>query len=141
MFFQSVVIHSSAKAAKEPKKTHLTVQDCFEMFVANEKLGSNDQWYCPSCKEHRRAMKKFDLWRLPKVLVIHLKRFQYTRFLREKLGILVDFPIRGFDLSAEVNDPQQKANAIYDLFAVSVRSLLFLSRGLLLTDLNSPLLL
>ncbi|EAY75361.1 hypothetical protein OsI_03257 [Oryza sativa Indica Group] len=42
-------------------------------------------WYCPCCKKHQQAMKKLDLWRLPEVLVIHLKRFSYTQFTRNKL--------------------------------------------------------
>ena len=31
--------------------------------------------YCPKCKEHREATKKLDIWALPPVLIIHLKRF------------------------------------------------------------------
>lgn len=36
--------------------------------------------YCPSCEKHQQATKKFDLWNLPKILVVHLKRFSYNRF-------------------------------------------------------------
>ncbi|KAF6166198.1 hypothetical protein GIB67_023908 [Kingdonia uniflora] len=28
--------------------------------------------YCPNCKEHRQAMKKLDLWRLPEILIAHI---------------------------------------------------------------------
>jgi len=35
--------------------------------------------YCPQCKEFVQATKKFDLWKTPDVLVIHLKRFSYDR--------------------------------------------------------------
>ena len=35
--------------------------------------------YCPECKELKPATKKFDLWKLPQVLVIHLKRFSYDK--------------------------------------------------------------
>ena len=35
--------------------------------------------YCPDCKEHVQASKKFDLWKVPEILVIHLKRFNYDR--------------------------------------------------------------
>uniref|UniRef100_A0A453BM28 USP domain-containing protein n=1 Tax=Aegilops tauschii subsp. strangulata TaxID=200361 RepID=A0A453BM28_AEGTS len=45
-------------------------------------------------------MKKLDLWRLPEVLVIHLKRFSYTQFTRNKLETFVDFPISDLDLSS-----------------------------------------
>lgn len=40
------------------------------------------------------ATKKLDLWSLPEVLIIHLKRFSYTKFSREKLDSIVDFPLR-----------------------------------------------
>lgn len=50
--------------------------------------------YCPSCKQHQLATKKLDLWTLPETLIIHLKRFSYTKFSREKLDTLVEFPIR-----------------------------------------------
>ena len=50
--------------------------------------------YCPRCKEHQQASKKFDLWQLPQYLVIHLKRFQYTRYWRDKIDSLVEYPIQ-----------------------------------------------
>lgn len=49
--------------------------------------------YCPQCKNHKQATKKFDLWRLPEVLVVHLKRFSDSRWHRRKLDTLVEFPI------------------------------------------------
>lgn len=50
--------------------------------------------YCPTCKKHQLATKKLDLWSLPEVLIIHLKRFSYTKYSREKLDTIVDFPLR-----------------------------------------------
>lgn len=50
--------------------------------------------FCPTCKQHQLATKKLDLWMLPETLIIHLKRFSYTKFSREKLDTLVEFPIR-----------------------------------------------
>ncbi|KAL6559087.1 hypothetical protein OROHE_006456 [Orobanche hederae] len=75
--------------------------------------------YCPNCKGHRQASKKLDLWRLPEILVIHLKRFSYTRFFKNKLETFVDFPIDEFDLSNFVT--QKKINVChrYMLYAVS----------------------
>uniref|UniRef100_H3A3X6 ubiquitinyl hydrolase 1 n=1 Tax=Latimeria chalumnae TaxID=7897 RepID=H3A3X6_LATCH len=49
--------------------------------------------YCPMCKKHQLATKKLDLWSLPEVLIIHLKRFSYTKYSREKLDTVVQFPI------------------------------------------------
>jgi ubiquitin C-terminal hydrolase len=67
-----------------------------------------------------KANKKFDLWKVPQILVIHLKRFQYSRFSRDKLNTLVEFPLEGLDLSEIVLSKQEKP--VYDLFAVSHHS-------------------
>lgn len=45
--------------------------------------------YCPSCKKHQQATKKFDLWSLPKILVVHLKRFSYNRLVSWCLNVSV----------------------------------------------------
>mmetsp|Transcript_3570 Transcript_3570/g.4428 ORF Transcript_3570/g.4428 Transcript_3570/m.4428 type:complete len:199 (+) Transcript_3570:1512-2108(+) len=39
------------------------------------------------------------LWRLPPVMIIHLKRFQFTQHMRRKLRDLVMFPLEGLDFS------------------------------------------
>lgn len=56
--------------------------------------GALSHRYCPNCKQHQQATKKLDLWSLPPVLVVHLKRFSYSRYMRDKLDSLVDFPLR-----------------------------------------------
>jgi len=73
--------------------------------------------YCPTCKKHQRATKKFDLWSLPDVLVIHLKRFSYTRSMRDKLDTLVEFPTRGLNMAPYLIN-QNHPEAVYDLIGV-----------------------
>jgi len=99
-------------------KTNIKLSDCLELFLQREKLGVDDPWYCPECKEHRQAYKKFDLWTLPKILVIHLKRFSHNRYWRDKLDVLVNFPITGLDLTSCVMN-KNHPRAVYDLHAVS----------------------
>lgn len=53
-----------------------------------------------------QADKKLDLWHLPSVLVVHLKRFCYTKTSREKINTKVDFPLEGLDLSRFLLRPQ-----------------------------------
>jgi len=50
--------------------------------------------YCPNCQKHQQATKKFDLWSLPEVLIIHLKRFSYNRYWRDKIDTLIEFPVK-----------------------------------------------
>lgn len=76
--------------------------------------------YCPQCKEHRQASKKLDLWRLPDVLVIHLKRFSYSRWLKNKLDTFVDFPIHNLDVSKYVKTKDSSEGTyMYELYAIS----------------------
>jgi ubiquitin carboxyl-terminal hydrolase 4/11/15 len=40
------------------------------------------------------------LWRLPNILVVHLKRFEFKHALpRDKLDTFVDFPLEGLDMN------------------------------------------
>ena len=75
--------------------------------------------YCPVCKEHRQASKKLDLWRLPEILIIHLKRFSYSRYTKNKLDTSVDFPIHDLDLSKYIRDRSGQTSNHYQLYAVS----------------------
>ncbi|KAA8516826.1 hypothetical protein F0562_017356 [Nyssa sinensis] len=97
----------------------VSLHKCLEAFLKEEPLGPEDMWYCPDCKKHRQASKKLDLWRLPEILVIHLKRFSYSRFLKNKLETLVDFPIDDFDLSTYIVCKNSQVSHHYMLYAVS----------------------
>lgn len=100
------------------RKTGITLDDCLVEFEREEILSEQDTWYCPRCKEHRRASKKFDLWKTPDILAVHLKRFSSAGWRREKLDVLVDFPIEGLDLTTRVVDKADGRQEIYDLIAV-----------------------
>ena len=96
----------------------ITLDDCLAEFEKQEILSEQDTWYCPRCKEHRRASKKFDLWKTPDILAVHLKRFSSAGFRREKLDVLVEFPIEGLDLTSRVINTEDGKQEIYDLIAV-----------------------
>ncbi|XP_069760277.1 ubiquitin carboxyl-terminal hydrolase 15-like isoform X6 [Narcine bancroftii] len=100
------------------KKMFVKLKDCIELFTTKEKLGVEDPWYCPNCKQHQQASKKLDLWSLPPVLVVHLKRFSYSRYWRDKLDTLVDFPISDLDMSEFLINPNA-GRCEYNLIAVS----------------------
>uniref|UniRef100_A0A671RFS7 Ubiquitin carboxyl-terminal hydrolase 15 n=1 Tax=Sinocyclocheilus anshuiensis TaxID=1608454 RepID=A0A671RFS7_9TELE len=103
---------------KPQKKSFFKLKDCIELFTTKEKLGADDPWYCPDCKQHQQATKKLDLWSVPPVLVVHLKRFSYSRYMRDKLDLLVDFPLRDLDMSEFLINPSAGPSR-YDLIAVS----------------------
>ena len=55
--------------------------------------------HCPKCKQLRKATKKLTLSRLPPVLLIHLKRFSVKGPFTDKIETVVDFPLKGLDLT------------------------------------------
>lgn len=54
-----------------------TLDACLHEFSKDEHLCGDDQWYCPECKAHVDAVKTIAVWKLPPVLIVHLKRFKY----------------------------------------------------------------
>lgn len=95
-----------------------TLEDCLDEFTGDERLSSDDLWYCPRCKKHQRASKKFDIWKLPEILVVHLKRFSQERTWGSKIDTFVDFPIEELDMTDRVLSSTDNDRLIYDLYAI-----------------------
>lgn len=101
----------------------VSLDECLDEFSKEEILEEQESWFCPRCKTHTRAKKKFDLWSTPDVLVIHLKRFcSINRFRRMKLDTLVDFPLEELDLSKYITGPDDGKPLKYDLIGVDNHS-------------------
>ncbi|KAL8090012.1 hypothetical protein AgCh_039466 [Apium graveolens] len=110
--------YKSGFFSKKPKES-VSLYKCLEAFLKEEPLGPEDMWYCPVCKKHCQASKKLDLWRLPEILVIHLKRFSYSRFLKNKLETYVEFPVHDLDLSSYISFKSGDSSNCYMLYAIS----------------------
>ncbi|XP_042437503.1 ubiquitin carboxyl-terminal hydrolase 5-like [Zingiber officinale] len=106
-------------APKRSRNEPLSLYTCLDAFLREEPLVPEDMWYCPSCKEQRQASKKLDLWRLPEVLVIHLKRFSFSRSTKHKLETFVNFPIHDLDLTNYVAHKKGSQRQMYELYALS----------------------
>mmetsp|Transcript_7503 Transcript_7503/g.21917 ORF Transcript_7503/g.21917 Transcript_7503/m.21917 type:complete len:1185 (+) Transcript_7503:311-3865(+) len=109
------------------KNKTVSLEECFETFTKPERLDENNKWYCSTCKDHVRALKTMKLWRLPNILVVHLKRFEFkSSFRRDKLDTLVDFPLDGLDMKKHCAQWEESHGSFvdasisseYDLFAV-----------------------
>ncbi|XP_029431561.1 ubiquitin carboxyl-terminal hydrolase 8 [Rhinatrema bivittatum] len=95
-----------------------SLQDCLKLFSKEEKLTDNNRFYCSHCKTRRDSLKKIEIWKLPPVLLVHLKRFSYEGRWKQKLQTYVDFPLESLDLSQYVIGPKNNLKR-YNLFAVS----------------------
>ena len=72
---ERVVVEQTGEEDSEEDTGKVSMAACFKAYSHLETLGGDDQWYCNVCKEHRDITKKLELYRVPKILCIHLKRF------------------------------------------------------------------
>eukprot|EP01090_Pellita_catalonica_P012063 TRINITY_DN2540_c0_g2_i1.p1 TRINITY_DN2540_c0_g2~~TRINITY_DN2540_c0_g2_i1.p1 ORF type:complete len:625 (-),score=136.51 TRINITY_DN2540_c0_g2_i1:194-2068(-) len=129
-FIRSIRADATLETVKDDSKAAIPLESCIELFSKEEKLSSSDAWYCSTCQTHREATKQITVWKLPKILVIHLKRFQLNRLYSDKIDRKVDFPLKNFDMSkfchasgSAGDDDEEKAQPpIYNLFGVSNHS-------------------
>jgi hypothetical protein len=98
----------------------LSLHDCLELFSKEEQLEEGNEWKCFYCEKNVRAIKKMTICRLPKILVLHLKRFKQKRADidsdSKKTDDYIDYPINGLDMNEFLY--KKDKNAVYDLFAV-----------------------
>lgn len=97
----------------------VTLTECMEAFTKEEVLDGDEMPTCARCKTRRRCTKFFSLYKLPKVLVVHLKRFSPTERFRSKLSSTVTFPLTSLDVSRFSDSP---GRSTYSCYAVSNHS-------------------
>jgi ubiquitin C-terminal hydrolase len=102
-------------AGEDASEKGVTLASCFMGNERREVLGGSDQWYCRRCKEHRDITKKIELYKVPRVMILQLKRFTskksannkesglfnlaYAQICQqEKVGEKVHFPVEGLDM-------------------------------------------
>lgn len=105
-------------------KASCTLQECLECFTSEEILDGDDMFVCEFCKVKRKGKKRLCIFKCPKILVVHIKRFRYTSMLREKIATDVNFPISELDLSPYISSDCTNTDGkiLYKLVGVSSHS-------------------
>jgi len=95
-----------------------SLKQCVLNFSQKELVTGDDSWYCNNCKCHRDAVKEINIYKLPTILVIQMKRFYFEGPFRSKIETLVDFPLQGLvlDEGSRDNGTRQKN---FSLFGVA----------------------
>ena len=97
------------------------LNDCLKLFCEEENLNKDNKWYCNNCKKHKNAKKQIRFFKLPKYLIIQLKKFQNSAGFfyssNEKKNCFIKYPINNLDLS-NFSENNQDNNQKYDLYAV-----------------------
>jgi ubiquitin carboxyl-terminal hydrolase 2/21 len=123
-FFSSSSSSSSSSRASDsdqhsPGGNGCSLHDCLKAYTEQEFLNEHDAYYCSKCKAHRAVSKKISVYRLPEVLVIHLKRFSFSTFSRDKVSTAVSYPALGLDVAEYcAPDAVVDGSTLYDLTGI-----------------------
>uniref|UniRef100_A0A8C2YY69 Ubiquitin carboxyl-terminal hydrolase 8 n=1 Tax=Cyclopterus lumpus TaxID=8103 RepID=A0A8C2YY69_CYCLU len=101
-----------------PLTLNRCIKDCLRLFSKEEKLTDNNKVFCRHCKAHRDSTKKLEIWKVPPIVLVHLKRFSYEGRWKQKLQTAVDFSLDTLDLTQYVIGPKQTVKK-YCLYGVS----------------------
>ncbi len=98
----------------------ITLEHCFQYFTEEECLEEGNEWFCNKCKNRVMAKKKLELFYLPRIMIICLKRFLKKGKFNDytKNNSYVYFPIENLNMENYICGPDKKSFK-YDLFAVS----------------------
>lgn len=97
-----------------------SLTNCLFNFSSVETLSRGDKFYCDKCCSLQEAQKRMKIKKLPKILVVHLKRFKFIEQLNQhkKLSYRVVFP---FELIVQnTSHDAVRPDTRYNLFAVVV---------------------
>ncbi|XP_039429605.1 ubiquitin carboxyl-terminal hydrolase 32 isoform X3 [Culex pipiens pallens] len=87
--------HESVAICRRQQTEPVDLDHCLRAFTSEEKL---EQYYhCSHCKQKKPATKKLQIWKLPPILIVHLKRFNFVNNKWVKSQKVVNFPYEDFD--------------------------------------------
>ncbi|CAK8672621.1 unnamed protein product [Clavelina lepadiformis] len=96
---KEMVDDASVEEGHKGQQQRIDLDYCLKAFTSEEELGKDELYKCGKCDKLQVAKKKLDIWRLPPVLIIHLKRFRIVNGRWIKSHKVVDFPKNDFDPS------------------------------------------
>ena len=108
---------ASPSKGKSREIENISLKECLQNFTLLEPL--SELVMCDVCKKPQPAHKQLNIASLPKVLVLHLKRFDSVK--QQKLNTKVAFDLNGLDLAPFTYIPQNHSGTsdmIYDLQGV-----------------------
>jgi ubiquitin carboxyl-terminal hydrolase 8 len=99
-----------------PQASNPTLNQCFDLYTQIEVLEGDNAYFNEKTGKKEAVTKNITFWSFPQILVITLKRFQVSHYIK-KIEDFVDFPLENLDLSKYCSgyNPQ---NYVYDLYGV-----------------------
>jgi ubiquitin C-terminal hydrolase len=88
--FMDLSVHIPRKAIRMTGM--ISLRECLESFITPERM-EECGYKCKKCKAVDNFEKELTVYRFPKILVMHLKRFYNSAMRREKLNTTVEIPL------------------------------------------------
>jgi ubiquitin C-terminal hydrolase len=96
-----------------------TLEECLDEFNTEETVDNDNMIKCDFCGHYNKSTKQTFLWKLPKILIIQLKRFEIKNYRRIKISKMVEYPIN-LNMNKYIdNNIINKDDYNYSLFAVN----------------------
>ncbi|KAL7720490.1 Ubiquitin carboxyl-terminal hydrolase [Entamoeba marina] len=98
--------------------TAVSLFACLTLFTHGDSF-ETIKFDCEHCKESVHAKVDISIWRPPKILIFHFKRFAFTNsYQRLKTSQHVVFPPKKFDLKEYISNPTYNNPVLYNLYAI-----------------------
>jgi hypothetical protein len=120
-----LIRHARADRTHEHEipEAKLQLDECFMFFQGEQLLKQESNLVCPTCHGHVRGTKRTDIWKVPNILIVRLKRLSANH----RLDMVVEFP-DVLDMRPYVHEPGT-SDLNYRLYAVVEHGGLFHPRG------------
>ena len=100
------------KIYEKSTNQEIKLEKLISEFSKKEKLDRDNLYKCEKCQQESEANKKIEIYHVPRILIIHLKRFNNNK----KINTFIEYPLTDLDINNYIqsNDSISK----YDLFGV-----------------------
>lgn len=126
-FNEEIQIHPNVhEVSKINFKKPIDISNCFDSFMNKEKIESK----CEKCGVNELCMQ-VDIWRVPDILIVSLKRFAFQHGVFDKIDQPVSIPFYAFDISQWVKGVEISGGLTlstttlqnaYDLYSIILHS-------------------
>lgn len=116
-------VTSTKLSFQSEQNASVTLEQCLKKNILSiERMSSNnDIWFCSKCDQNRQATKRNSIISLPRVLVVHLKRFNIESTpCCSKIETFVKYPLE-LNMTEFLTD-ESNQESIYDLISVCLHT-------------------
>jgi ubiquitin C-terminal hydrolase len=107
--------HFTHLSLELPSASPATLHQCLKTFTTLEQV----EWDCTSCKHRSVPSRMLQISSLPKLLILHLKRFRQTLSGESrKIETFIKFPIENLDLEEFISYKSRNPVRTYNLYAI-----------------------